>query len=1240
VITRFASFCLGVALLGPAFDFQVYGQSPLSPNMEAMRARSLNSETRLSPAESTEASPAATGGENSASTKPVDSLTQTLSKLKFDRRPSAILEAWKIEQDAAEKTDPAGELTEQQKLDQLVHDVSLSYWENVGKFYRELPETSRKDAYQSLLTILETPAGGQARLPNNPQQKYAIQNVFSPDDLFGMIQACPVPFEESLTTRLAPLFKMSLEQGHAIETYVAMFSEKLKTQPEFGLTSKEVARLIVLAGKPESAGPFLPPLEDAIAQKDHDALLLLTEYYLADQKEFVGQSRWDKGWNTLQAVLKMEGVSEENEVKAVTRCIELAPNLPADIGSAWLKESFQNHSSRGVMILSKLGTKVSQGITQEPANIQERLKNLQLQSRSVEALLEAVQGQPDSQVEHWKPAVTLLAENWMLEAQVTYDLTKDVKLTPQMRRDRYGNSFFMDDAMNMGQNPQNNRGPLQPIALKDIVATAPNADWQAMIMPSMKPEFMTMMSKLYLKAAEETNAFPYIEQLAAIMPQRAHEQAEEFMRVWIRNHDMNAANNTRGMYMAYSFQPRSEMIPLTRSQQERNLNELSAWLVRLKALPIEPISESILLDAFMKSHSTAEVYRLEAIERVLGDVKSLDDTTLSKIAQTMRANLASVWKDPKLQQQYKTNRKIEDLKTEVSRGYQVAYELLERGLASHPDSWTLKVAQASLLHDENAYKDEIDSHHNFEEYRQKAFEQFQSAAKDYREQVTQMPQSKYSSDVYQIWFFAALGACDVGGIDETNRLAVSQPPLIIAAIADLPQPARAYHEEQFANTMIQALPSVKPNAKYRFLKTGLEVVGNHPLSAEAQKVFAYYKDLVTEIRMDAFVDGSDVVGHSEPFGVYVNLRHTTDIERESGGFKKYLQNQNGQNFAYNYGRPNENYRDKFEASVRTALEEQFEVMSVTFQEPGVQSKAMDQYGWRVTPYAYLLLKAKGPQVDALPSLTLDMDFIDTSGYVVLPIETAIVPLDCRPEQGKERPFNNLKLVQTLDEREAKDGKLSLEIKATARGVLPSIDQLVNLQYPGFEIVEEKPSELSVVKFDPTAPENVVLTERTCTITMQSAQSETVPETFVFSEPKDKVTTTEVVYQRFNDADIVSVGPSIKLVENYARTNYGMWALLGVLTAVVFGVAYQLMTPKTSIVVEGQTLAMPETLNAFSAIGFLQQLQQSSKFNSEQRSELQSTVKQLELAYFRQGEGGVTNLKELLQSWLQKASKET
>ncbi len=109
---------------------------------------------------------------------------------------------------------------------------------------------------------------------------------------------------------------------------------------------------------------------------------------------------------------------------------------------------------------------------------------------------------------------------------------------------------------------------------------------------------------------------------------------------------------------------------------------------------------------------------------------------------------------------------------------------------------------------------------------------------------------------------------------------------------------------KFANALFTRMSGLNPAVKFRYLHGGFEVVGDHKQAHEARKVYDYYKDLVTEIKLDAALDGGDDVGHGRPFGLFVNLRHTREIERESGGFGRYLQNQNqGNLFSYNYGRP-------------------------------------------------------------------------------------------------------------------------------------------------------------------------------------------------------------------------------------------------------------------------------------------------------------------------------------------------
>ena len=290
--------------------------------------------------------------------------------------------------------------------------------------------------------------------------------------------------------------------------------------------------------------------------------------------------------------------------------------------------------------------------------------------------------------------------------------------------------------------------------------------------------------------------------------------------------------------------------------------------------------------------------------------------------------------------------------------------------------------------------------------------------------------------------------------------------------------------------------TVPPSRLYR-------IVGDASQAYEARKVCDYYKDLNREIQLEAVFDGPTSIEPSQPFGVYVNIRHTREIERESGGFGRYLQNQNqGTSFYYNYGRPLENYRDKFQDAATKALQEHIEVISVTFQTEQVTSLPLPEMGWRVTPYAYLLLKAKSPKVDRIPSIRLDLDFMETSGYVILPVESPRVAVNCSVEKTSSRPFRDVKITQILDERQSADGKLILEIKSTGHGLVPPVEQLIDFNsVPSFVVEKIDDQGLSVSRFDEESSAAGIISERSSPVTLKAAGGlNALPETLHFPKP--------------------------------------------------------------------------------------------------------------------------------------------
>ena len=346
---------------------------------------------------------------------------------------------------------------------------------------------------------------------------------------------------------------------------------------------------------------------------------------------------------------------------------------------------------------------------------------------------------------------------------------------------------------------------------------------------------------------------------------------------------------------------------------------------------------------------------------------------------------------PQAAEEYKTKRKDKELHQQVLAGYAMARDLTASALENDPKSWRLLTQLAALTYEESNYLSALEPQSTHSATKRTALDELAEAAQLYAQSLPLDKESDESTAVYETWFYAALGSPLLEALKSHHMPVASEFAKIKAALDALPGKTRERHYKSFASTLNTRLANVSPDLKYRYLEAAMGIVADREEIESAQAVFDYYQDLITEIELVATLDGSAEVG-TEPFGLFVNIHHTQEIERESGGFQRYLQNQNNVSYSYNFGRPTEDYRDKFEKASRAALEENFEVVSLTFHTDKIESRTSPRVGWRVTPYAYFLLKAKGPQTDTVPPLKIDLDFLDTSGHVVLPISSANVPV--------------------------------------------------------------------------------------------------------------------------------------------------------------------------------------------------------------------------------------------------------
>ncbi|MBX3441434.1 MAG: hypothetical protein KF774_03435 [Planctomyces sp.] len=1229
-----------------------------APSSGHAAVRMVTSAPSRSPATAVEQAAAAASEASAAAEATPSPRLQLLSQLQYDRRPSSILKEWALpEPGAAGAADrpPAPPLpvlpgpdgtpaavdpaVVELELKILQRHVTLGRWDAVKRHFARLTADDGRAAYTQMLRSLAIgpmdPQSQQRRNEGIPIE----QNLIDLDDLISIVAACPVERDRAIVQQAAPLARLMLQSGVLADTLVARLTEEsAREESERVFDLRKSGWLLNAANLNANLEAFLPDFETLLEDQDAEGLILYSQCQSAKFQQDGKPETLERAFQSAQPVVAFEKVSQEHRDQALQIAISLVPRVRKDLGHAWLESTFAGDPQFGMKVLSGLGASAASGLQTHPQSPSDRLQQLRIQKTVVESLLEK---QPERAAE-WAPMIRILAVVWLKEGETSRTLDRSTSYGPQMRRDIYGNFFYFNDDDGMGMSMAQQQRGVQPITTAEVIDVAPSPAWITKVDVELQPKFNALMAQLLLKVQEEERAFPLIEQLAASHPDLARDLTNEFLRVWTRNHDPNAASASRYtnsyMYM-YGYEQRAAAIPLTRSKQERNLRELAAWIPRIRALPISKIDESLFAKAFTTCHSSAEVYRIEAIEEVFGSLNDMDPAILAQLVQQMRSNLQTIWRMPAQQDQAKTQRKQKDIEAEVVRGYGVARKVIEGAIASHPEDWRLALARACVVLDELNYRNELHPSAEFSERRAEAIGAFRAAAELYAKQVPALSEDEQSAAPYEHWFYASLGASDLGLIDHRSTPDLRQPPLIREALLALPGESAEKHIGKFANALFTRMGSIKPACKYTYLKSGFEIVGDAKQAVEARKVFDYYNDLVSEIRLVARIDGSARVGSQESFGVFIDLVHTPEIEREAGGFAKYTQNQNTMSYAYNYGRPLENYRDKFEEAARAALAEHFDVQSVTFQDKDVNARATDQPGWRRTPYAYLLLKARGPQVDKLPSLKMDLDFLDTSGYAVLPVVSAPLPMDAAASQPEARPYANVKIAETLDERQAPQGKLVLEVKATAQGLVPPLEELVDVRSSDFVVASTEDEGVAISRFDADSTEPAIISERTWTITYEGRKDlAALPTSFAFPTPK--VDTAETTFLRYEDADLKSVDPVVALVQQYGETQKRWpWFLAGgaCLALALFLFAQALRQKPAAGPLAAS--AVPERLTPFTLLTLLRKIEHSNGFDFQTKEELDASIRALERRYFADQNGEAEpDLKAIAERWLVKGGR--
>jgi hypothetical protein len=516
---------------------------------------------------------------------------------------------------------------------------------------------------------------------------------------------------------------------------------------------------------------------------------------------------------------------------------------------------------------------------------------------------------------------------------------------------------------------------------------------------------------------------------------------------------------------------------------------------------------------------------------------------------------------------------------------------------------------------------------DYVDLREEAFGSYRKAAEIYAAKVPQLPRGQWTMEPYQMWFYVMLGASDLSQL--TRAAARSDPGLkqIGEAMRALPGEAAEVHLTQFGEMLGNVLAQVPANMKQRFLSAGLQIVGpDHPSAKTAANALNSYQELLDEVQLRLTIDGLTRVGYHQPFGAFLSLEHSRQLARESGGFSKYLQNQSTQSRAYMYvyagSQKPTNHRDEFTKNIHSALDETFDVVSITFHDANVKNIELARDGWQETPFAYLVLRAKDAAVDRIPSLQLDMDFSDQAGQVILPIRSQVQPIDAKEAVPPLRPLQDLTVSFTLDEREWREGKLVVEIASKAHGLIPSHAQLFNFERPGFD-VDVSDNGLSVTQFESDGHNKIAHADRGWQFTYRRKKDLRGDLPFQFPALLPGIQTTSAEYKHYQDADLVTVQPKQALagIMLKAPASRGLRQAAAALILAVLAMAVWALVRRrkrrAQVATAETALALPAHLTPFSVVAFLQRLdrQYASRLDEPGRQELQTQIRELEAVFF-------------------------
>lgn len=1158
-------------------------------------------------------------------------LVKAIEALNFQRTPKAVLSA-RSElgfRDARPADDaPVADLAKWVHLTVLAGD-----WEDFGAFLAARPADEATPIYAHVL-----------RSTNNGDP------MLLPEEVLTIADIVPGEPQDWQLEVLAQLLK-GAGSKYGTETMVAALRKGTR---HYGMaddaTRERTWKLLVNAGLVVEAHEYLPSLEQGRERADARVLLAHARYSDAlagartgaDEGETYLRRAFDLYAET--SLLPKADLSVRQD--AMRRAMELVPMLPPIVSDDWLHQVYANESL-GAAALEVIATAALTGQDKRA----DLLRRAQVMVRMKEAI-SIVLAQPDIDIRVLRVPLRTLTTTLIGAAEQAV------------------------------QEKGNIRGVARETEL--LMQSLPDDAWFNAIEPSLGTRTYKAAMSIATIADETDIALDLLARAVARYPDEAADFGDEFLRLWQMrlNPRMSQQEQEEMMFYYYRrFQPVAA--PLTRGRQRRNLEQLHRLLETLEEVGVASRELPNVAPAFKACHAQTEVFDLDEIERVFGPLDRIPGVTAASLASTMRAGLKGDWRNRQTQRQFGMMRSNAEISTMVEKGYDVAIALTDRAIAAEPDSWRHAVLKAGLTYDRLEFKEsqQKSDFATFNEYRRQAFAAFAAAAERYAAGL-EKGEEREDANVYGMWFSAAISATELNYLNPDDQAAIAggqmgddQIDLIRNAIDGLPADASDRLRGAFARAVVSSITGTPPDVKPRLVKHALRVIGDHPGGAPLRRMQELYNDLVKEeIKLRLVVDGSDRVGAGAPFAALLTLRYTNSVDRETGGFDKYLQEQAWTQVGNDMRTMN--YRDKLRKSIEDAFGTSFELVSIGFFEPFTPSRAVNEGGddsWQEKPLAYLVLKATDPSVDRLPPITMDMHFNDQVGPVAVAIQCNAPPIDCigAPES---RPLRDLEVAQTVDLRKVSRGsddpEVVVDIRATAVGVVPDLRDLVagiDSPLPGYELKrdtgivagpflvaepEDKSSRTAIyfgmnqqppddAKFAKPDDSGMyrLSTERSWTLTYVPTGG-TVGGAFTVPTLVPGLAGT-VVTRHFADMDIVPV-TAATIPVHPPLWSVPRLAVAGCVVALAAaGVVVLARRRRGTGAQEAVAFALPETPTPLNTIATLERMASSAevKLDADDRAAIVREIEELERTYFGPSPNGPADqrtLRGVLERWSRRA----